>query len=296
MSAHRSARIVRIRSNIQHCISTVDHNRPVIASVTRLVAELVAEVLADPAHPLHHELEELGTAIQMTEFGAGGRSADPSRTSSHQRSSSGQADAGLSPDELQLAAWFSPQPAISASAIRRCWRIQLLLLVGVGLPSGAKAVADALGRTLDQVEAAARRGAQNTTLRWNAETYLQRLDEAVDLLVWDGPLVRLEGRMLCQGAKQVKLSMQQSAFIRCLSQSFNEFVSLSDLQEAGVNNPTKIRSQINNKLGTTDVQLTILAHQKKYKLTETRVHLDQLASVPTVTDSPRATAVRRRRM
>lgn len=209
MSVHRSVRIVRIRSNIQHSINTVDHRRAVIASTTRLVAELVVEAMADPEHPLQHELEELRIVIQVTEFEAGGSGADPSRTSSHPRPSSGQAR-GLSSDELQLAAWFSPQPAISASAIRRCWRIQLLLLVGVSLPSGAPAVADALGRTLDQVEAAARRGAHNTTLRWNAETYLQRLEEAVDLLVWDGPLLRLEGRTLRQGAEEVRLRDRKS--------------------------------------------------------------------------------------
>lgn len=295
MSVHTSVRLVRIRSNIQHCIDTVDHGRLGMASITKLVVELVVEALADPEHPLHHELEELQATIQVTESDADQQRSDSSRISSAQRISSGHERGGLSPDEVQLVAWLSPQPGISVSAIRRCWRIQLLLLVGIGHSSGAKVVADALGRTVHDVEAAARRAAQNTTLRWNAETYLQRLYEAVDLLVWDGPPVRLEGRDLCQGAKQVRLSEQQSIFIRQLSQSFNKYVAISDLQKAGVTNPTKIRSHIQKKLDAAGVQLTILAHEKKYKLTETLIHSDQPPTAQAWSDSLRTTAVRRDR-
>lgn len=238
-----------------------------VTSACRSVARHVLSALADDDHRLAHQVSRMlsyAKAAQEQES----QSERPDEEHSNGKTVLRKATVASSLERQYLAWLLSPQPGIGATEALLPWHTQLLLLATCNSDTHRAALADHLGVNVSTLEAAASIAFKRSAQKWTTVAYAARLAEAVDLMLVPSPApdLILSGRSLSSRTQKVRLSQQETLFVQALALADGETVPRAVLAQAGIANPTQVKTKLLKKLERVSITVIIEPLAGGYRL------------------------------
>lgn len=229
------------------------------------VAQAVVAALRDESHPLSELLQQFRKFVNTSQLND---AAPTAQTSSVSRR--------LTPELW----YFSPTPGISSARFRTFWPLQFLLLYAAHALHTRSDLAAAIGLPPKILDDACKAWEDGTICIGRApHEVAHRLITALNTLNVAESYV-LRGRTLSNGVETTRLSAKQTMFLDALISDIGRPVTVSQLRDKGIQDPTNLKYKLCVKLETNGMSdLNIESRDGSYLLhTEIRRGDASLAS------------------
>ena len=252
------ASVQRLQKELSLKLDTGSSVQQDILQLRDPLGSLVIKALDDDQHPLAEQLQDLTALID----------SHRAKTPALHRSKKQHPPSQNTPNKAIVsdAHFFMPQPGISLP-VRRFWPLQLLLYE-TACSSHQNAVARCLGVDPEKIRYHVQQAHKISIGFWSVHQHGEHLRTALACLDYADPPIRLQGKMLMCGVKEIPLSSQQTAFVQLLMENSGMWVEHEKFHGRGIHNPVKIFFTLSKKIAAHEITVPIHSQAGAYMFTD----------------------------